>query len=115
MKARYRLIRRGLRGGVFYCVDNVTGTRTSLGTSDVDEAEQIVTAKNQALRQPALNLQLAKAYLAGIDSGINTRTWRHAIQALTETKHAENKQRWQRVAKDRALQPLLDQIIIHTQ
>jgi len=32
MKTRYRLIRRGIRGGAFYCVDNMTGKRTSLHT-----------------------------------------------------------------------------------
>src|SRR5438128_4277742 len=29
MKTRYRLIRRGVLGGAFYCVDNNTGKRTS--------------------------------------------------------------------------------------
>src|SRR5712671_5812964 len=72
MKTRYRLIRRGNRGGAFYCVDANTGKRTSLQTSNEDEAQQIVQAKNQAERQPVLNLQIAKAYLAGTDSGITT-------------------------------------------
>jgi len=108
-------MRRGLRGGKFYCVDSATGTRTSLGTADEEVAVQIVRAKNQALRQPALNLQIARAYLAGTDSGINTRTWRHALEALQETKQAANKARWRTVAKDKALQPLLDLVIIQTQ
>ena len=73
MKARYRLIRRGTRGGTFYCVDTFTGKRSSLGTNNEDEARQIIEAKNQALRQPVLNLQIAKAYLAGTDSGINAQ------------------------------------------
>ena len=60
MKNRYRLIRRGERGAKFYCVDTLTGKRTSLATSNEDEAGQIVLAKHQALRQPALNLQIAK-------------------------------------------------------
>jgi integrase len=115
MKERYRLMRRGIRGGTFYSVDSTTGTRTSLGTSDEDVAEQIVRAKNQALRQPALNLQIARAYLAGTDSGINTRTWQDALDALMATKQAANKARWQTVAKDRALRPILDQVIIQTQ
>jgi hypothetical protein len=63
MKARYRLIRRGVRGGAFYCVDTGTGKRTSLGTSDEDTARQILEAKNNAVRQPAINLQIAKAYM----------------------------------------------------
>ncbi len=57
--------------------------------------------------QPVLNLQIAKAYLAGSDNGITTRTWRHAIEALTNTKQGPNKEGWLRVAKDRALAPLL--------
>src|SRR5436190_181502 len=56
MKTRYRLIRRGVRGGAFYCVDNKSGKRTSLRTGSEDEARQIVEAKNQAERQPVLNL-----------------------------------------------------------
>ena len=56
MKMRFRLIRRNVRRGTFYCVDVVTGKRTSLATREPDEALQIVQAKNQALRQPALNL-----------------------------------------------------------
>lgn len=50
MKNRFRLIRRGERHQ-FYCVDSETGQRHSLKTSDRDAAEQIVLAKNQALRQ----------------------------------------------------------------
>ena len=38
MKTRYRLIRRGIRGGVFYAVDTLTGQRSSLGTASEDEA-----------------------------------------------------------------------------
>jgi integrase len=114
MKARYRLIRRGIRGGAFYCVDSTTCKRTSLGTANPDEAQQIIQAKNQAERQPVLNLQIAKAYLAGTDNGLTTRTWRQAMETLTESKQAANKERWQRVAKDRALAPLLPRTIIDT-
>ena len=114
MKARYRLIRRGIRGGAFYCVDTTTCKRTSLGTANPDEAQQIIEAKNQAERQPVLNLQIAKAYLAGTDSGLTTRTWQQAMETLTESKQAANKERWQRVAKDRALAPLLPRTIIDT-
>jgi integrase len=113
MKNRFRLIRRGERNQ-FYCVDTETGHRTSLKTSDRDDAEQIVLAKNQALRQPALNLQIAKAYLAGTDNGVNTRTWLNAIESLISTKLDANKDRWLRVVKDPALATLLPQIIIET-
>jgi integrase len=114
MKTRFRLIYRGERGRQFYCVDSETGKRFSLKTKDRDAAEQIVLAKNQSLRQPALNLQIAKAYLAGTDNGVTTRTWRHAIESLTDTKLGANQERWLRVVKDRALAPLLPQVIIET-
>jgi hypothetical protein len=64
MKTRYRLTRRGIRGNKFYCVDTTTGKRTSLGTTNEDEARQIVEARNNSERQPVLNLQIAKAYPA---------------------------------------------------
>ena len=63
-------------------MDTLTGKRRSLGASDRDAAEQIVLAKNQALRQPVLNLQIARAYLAGSDSGVATRTWAMALEAF---------------------------------
>jgi hypothetical protein len=101
MKQRFRLIRRNIRGGIFYCVDTETGKRTSLGTQSEAEATQIVQAKNQALRQPVLNLSIAKAYLAGSESGIATRTWQTAFDSIIQTKHGETKSRWERAAREK--------------
>ena len=115
MNTRYRLVFRGIRGGMYYCVDKTTGKRTSLNTTIEDDARQIVEARNNSVRQPILNLQIAKAYIAGSDSGINTRTWQQAIEALTNTKQGTNRDRWLRVVKDRALVPLLRRVIIETQ
>src|SRR6266850_6395034 len=100
MKARYRLTTRGIRGSTFYCVDTETGKRTSLQTRDREAAREIVLARNQALRNPQLNLQLAKAYLAGSDSGVATRTWQDAFDAIIATKQGETKSRWERAAKE---------------
>ena len=114
MKARYRLICRGIRGGAYYCVDTTTGKRTSLGTNDADAAKQIIDARNNSERQPILNLQIAKAYLAGSDNGIKTRTWQQAIEALTNMKKGANQHRWKTAAKDKAFAILLSQVIIET-
>jgi hypothetical protein len=114
MKKRFRLIRRGLRGGKFYCVDTSPGQRTSLQTNSQDEAEEIVAAKNQSVRQPILNLQIAKAYLAGSDHLIGTRTWRTAVSALIETKSGENRIRWERAIKDKAFVPVMDHVVVET-
>ncbi len=115
MKQRYRLIRRGERGEKFYCVDTLTGKRASLATPNRDEATLIVLAKNQALRQPALNLQIAKAYLAGSDSGVATRTWQQAMEALVATKLNANQVRWKTAIKDRAFDSIRQRVIIETQ
>ena len=114
MKTRYRLICRGCRGGLYYCVDTQTGKRTSLGTTNEDDARQLIEARNNAERQPVLNLHIAKAYLAGTDNGIATRTWQQAIDALTNTKQGANQHRWRTAAKDKAFAPLLPRVIIET-
>src|SRR5260370_1501883 len=90
MKTRYRLIRRGLRGGAYYCVDTATGKRTSLGTQDEDETRQIIEAKNQSERQPELNLQIAKAYLSAADPNFVKRTWRAPIDEVLPGKQGSN-------------------------
>ena len=61
-----------------------------------------------------LNLQIAKAYLAGTDGAISTRTWQQAIEALTDTKYGANRVRWRQVLKDPALSPLWSRPIIET-
>src|SRR5437867_705993 len=114
MKLRFRLIRRNIRGGKFYCVDTLTGKRTSLGTQNEDEATQLVQAKNQALPQPSLNLHIAKAYLAGSDSGITTRTWQDALQAIIDTKQGETKERWQRAANEKPLDLIRRKVVVET-
>src|SRR5260370_35606527 len=115
MKLRFRMITRGERGSIFYCVDTGRGQRFSVKTKDRDAAAQMVLHKNQALRQPTLNLQIAKAYLAGTDSGVATRTWQNALDALVETKHGATKERWLRAAKDKTLDAIRNKTIIETQ
>jgi uncharacterized DUF497 family protein len=62
-----------------------------------------------------LNLQLAKAYLAGTDAEMPKRTWQHALEVVIETKRGANKERWKRVAKDRALSLLWSKVIVETE
>lgn len=95
-------------------MDTQTGKRTSLGTTNADDAQQIIEAKNNSVRQPVLNLQIAKAYLAGSDNGIKTRTWQQALEALTNTKKGANQIRWRTVARDKAFAVLLPRILIET-
>ena len=114
MPTRYRLIRRGVRGGVFYCVDNKTGKRTSLQTGKKDEARQVVEAKNQAERQPFINLQIARAYLMASDSTISTRTWQTVMEEIPKTKKGENQARWLSAIRDTAFDPIRNQPLLGT-
>ncbi len=114
MKTRYRLVRRGLRGNRFYCVDTQTGSRNSLGTQNEHEAKQIIEAKNQSERQPGLNLQIAKAYLKGTDPGVDVRTWQDAIEIMIESKQGSNQERWKRAKLDKAFNMIRHIPIIET-
>src|SRR5438874_13207516 len=110
MKQRFILYRRKA-GGMFYIEDTETRKQESLGTKDRAEAKSLLNARNESVRQPQLNLQIAKAYLSGTDSGVATRTWRNALDAIIDTKTGPTKDRWQRAAKDKALDSIRDQVI----
>jgi integrase len=114
MKNRFRLYRRKL-GGVFYIHDSQTGKQESLGTRDRAEATTLLNARNESIRQPQLNLHIAKAYLAGTDSGVSTRTWQNALDAIIETKSGSTQDRWRRAVKEAALDLIRDRVIIETQ
>lgn len=114
MKQRFILYRRKV-GGMFYIEDTETRKQESLGTKDRTEAKSLLNARNEAVRQPQLNLHIAKAYLAGTDSGVSTRTWQNALDAIIETKSGSTKDRWQRAAKEKALDLIRSRVIIETQ
>jgi len=114
MKNRFRLYRRP-KGGVFYAHDYLTGKQESLGTRDRTEAVTLLNARNESVRQPQLNLQIAKAYLAGTDSGVSTRTWQNALDAIIDTKRGSTQDRWRRAAKETALDLIRGRVIIETQ
>jgi integrase len=96
MNKRYRLFQKGSRGGIFYAVDKSTGKRESLKTKDRDAAEQIIEARNAAERQPAINVQIARAYLAASDVEITKRTWRKVMVEMAKQKTGNTLDRWNR-------------------
>ncbi len=115
MKTRYRLIRRGNRKRAFYCVDTQTGQRTSLGTADEAAAVRIVQAKNDAERQPVLNLQIAKAYLAGADSNYVKRAWADVMSEFVQNKSGSNRRRYEVAIADKAYDSIRNLSLLETQ
>jgi hypothetical protein len=77
MKTRFNLFRRA---GVFYTEDTATGKQTSLRTRDETEAKSLLNARNEAQRQPVLNLHLARAYLTASDPAFVERTWQTVMR-----------------------------------
>jgi integrase len=114
MKSRFILYRRKL-SGMFYVEDTQTRKQESLGTKDRAEATALLNARNESVRQPQLNLQIAKAYLAGTNSGVSTRTWQDAFNAIIENKTGSTKDRWQRGARQKAFELIHRLIIAETQ
>jgi hypothetical protein len=74
MKTRFRLYRRH-KGGRYYIHDETTGKQESLHTSDRPAALRLLHAKNEAVIQPAMNLQIAQVYLQHGDPAMSRRTW----------------------------------------
>jgi hypothetical protein len=64
MNQRFILFRRA---GVFYYEDTTTGKQLSLRTKDEGEANTLLHAKSESFRQPILNLQIARTYMAASD------------------------------------------------
>ena len=90
MKQRFRLYRRSSTRR-FYIQDSVTGKQETLGTADRVEALRLLHSKNEADRQPAINLQIARAYLAAGDPDIMTRTWQVVMDELIKTKQGSTR------------------------
>ena len=75
MRDRYRLFRNHARGGSYYIQDNLTGKQESLRTKDWATAKRLWLARNEAHRIPAINLQIARAYVAAADPKMAARNW----------------------------------------
>jgi integrase len=113
MKTRYRLFLR--RKSVYYAFDDTTKTFASLKTKDKAVAARLIMAMNEAGKQPAMNLSLARVYLRHSDPMVSVRTWQHVLDAIVQIKTGPTQTRWKSAAKDKAFAPLLSRVLIETQ
>src|SRR5258706_255040 len=100
VKNRYRKFRSG-KSGYWYIQDNESGQQKSLRTADEAEAQRLLQARNEALRQPAINVQIARAYLTASDPKLVTRTWQEVMGHLLSLKKDETHRRWSVAIKDK--------------
>jgi hypothetical protein len=111
MKSRFILFRRA---GVFYSEDTTTRKQISLRTKDEAEALTLLHSKNEAHRQPVLNLQIARTYLTATDPEVANRTWQTAMDELTKTKSGNTHARHVVAMKDKAFDLIRNLRILET-
>src|SRR5580700_5685446 len=88
MRQRYRLHRRK-KGGLYYIHDDVTGKQDSLHTTDHATELRLFHSRGEAEQQPAVNLQIDRAYLAASDPQIATRNWRSSRTRRSNSKKGD--------------------------
>lgn len=111
MKEKYWLCKRR---NVFFSYDSTTGKRESLRTNDKTEAKRIVQAKNEAARQPALNITIARAYLVGVDPKLMERTWDLVMEEFCSVGKESTRVRRRRAIKSRAFNSIRKRKLIET-
>jgi integrase len=113
MRQRYRLYFRE-KTGRYYIHDDATGKQESLHTKDKATAQRLFHSRSEAEKQPAINLQIARAYLAATDSQIGTRTWQYVMDEMVKLKKGETQRRWLVATKDKALNVIRDLPVLQT-
>jgi integrase len=111
MKTKYTLFRRV---EVFYLQDSVTGKQTSLRTKDETEARRLLDARNEAMRQPVLNLHLARAYLTASDPAFVERTWQTVMEQLQARGKDSSRERYASVFKSPSFDGLRNKKLLET-
>ena len=96
MKTKYTLFRRN---GIYYSQDSATGQQKSLRTRDEADALKLLNARNEAHRQPVLNLHLARAYLTASDPAFVERTWQTVMEQLQSRGKDSSRERYASVFK----------------
>lgn len=112
MKSRFILF---LRAGIYYYEDTSTRKQFSLRTKDHAEALTLLHAKNESHRQPTLNRQIARTYLAATDPEAAKRTWQVPMDEMTKTKTGVTRIRTGRAMMDPAFDLIRKLPILETQ
>ncbi len=113
MKMRYRLFRRS--NGIFFLEDRIDRKQESLRTRDKKAATRIFNARNEAEEQPAINLQIARAYLMASDPMVVKRTWQEAMEEIVKLKQGSTQQRWITATHDKTFDLIRNLTLIETQ
>src|SRR5580658_5117757 len=111
MKTRFIMFNRA---GVYYSEDTTTGKQHSLRTKNEAEALALLHSKNEAYRQPVLNLHIARTYLTATDPEVARRTWQVPMDEMTKTKTGSTHARHETAMKDKAFDLIRNLPILET-
>jgi hypothetical protein len=116
MRNRYRLFLRDKHAGgkTYWCQDYVSGKRESLKTKDKAEAIRLLDLKNQPHHFAGFHVQMARTHLMVSDPQSSTRTWQMVMDAIIKQKTGSTKERWERAAKSKSLDPIRNLIVAST-
>jgi hypothetical protein len=112
VQLKYRLYRR--HNGVFYWQDNGSKKQGTLRTSDKHEAERLLNAMNESHRQPTINLNLARAYLAAHDPKMAQRTWQAVMDEMATHGIPSTQVRCARGFRSKAYHPIRNKPLVQT-
>src|SRR5437762_152926 len=104
VQLKYRLFRR--RNGIFYWQENDSSKQATLRTNDRREAERLLNAMNESHREPTLNLNLARAYLAAHDPKMAKRTWQAVMDEMATHGIPTTQARCARGFRSKAYDPI---------
>jgi integrase len=112
VQSKYRLFRR--RNGVFYWQANDSSKQRTLRTNDRREAERLLNAMNESHRDPTLNLNLARAYLAAHDPKMAQRTWQAVMDEMATHGIPTTQERCARGFRSKAYDPIRNKPLVQT-
>jgi hypothetical protein len=96
----YRLYQR--RNGVYYLEHKQTREQISLRTKNPEEAQRLLFARNEAVRDTLVSREVGMAYPASADPGAKERDWKWVMDQVLSTKSGETLRRWKIAAADGA-------------
>jgi hypothetical protein len=112
MNCQLRIFRR--TSGVWYIENTATRQQESLRTRVEIEAKRLLQARNEAVRQPAINLLIARAYLSAADPVSVSRTWQFVMDEMAKGKHGPTKARWLTGISQKAFDHIRNRKLVET-
>ena len=111
MNAAFRLFKHGK---YFYSENRTTGKQESLRTSNRDEANRLLSAKNEAANKNVLALAVGQIYLNATDPALMTRTWADAIKIMVQRGGDSTQARTRRAFQSRPFDIIRHKVIHET-